>query len=1704
MIFRPTESSENIVDFYRKYLLTTFSTNRDYYNDQLREQLSEDKAIADGPYISLSDPFEKGKTLQQLADEKIVCQSILSVDELKPKRPLFKHQEEAIRKSVEGKNLIVTTGTGSGKTESFLIPIINELLEEKEQGSLDSGVRALIIYPMNALVNDQIRRLRELLADMSGEPQITYGRFTGETCESYDDAVKKYKELADNDTDIPKNELICREQMRQSPPNILITNYAMLEYLLLRPGDNIIFSQKNAAKWKYIVFDEAHTYSGAKGIEVAALIRRVKAMLGRQDLHFILTSATLGDKNSNGDILSFASSLCDAEFDESSIVRASTTSAIPDREVSSIGFDTYEKLADAIRNNSEDEEIRALICATGLIRDTSLPIEELIFDMVLHDEFFYRVRDVLNGTILNVTEASNKLGISKTQFTDFIAVASNAVRDKERLFEAKYHMFLRGIEGVYITLNPSNKLFVKKMQSVTEKDGAEETTYVAYEISFCSNCNALFITGINNNGYLIQKTKTAEDYEPEVYLFSGEFDTDEIDENEDNENVFQICSRCGAITHASSVNGLQCGHGSKYVNKIVRVKGAGETLHQCPCCHSKNAQRSIMRPFYLGNEAATAVIATALYNELPSEEVHREKKVYTDEFFGLGQTEVVEEKRTEITRQFLAFSDSRQNAAFFASYLGSTYLDALVKRVFYEIAKENKVRFSEGISLAEFANMLASKLYNIGTFPYKNRATVERFAMAKILREMSNYKAKNSLMVNGILQFELDIAFPPLKQFSLDKEETNNLVRILCFSMMREAGVYIENIESFSEEERNLFTSAGFQKGFRLNSSGKSFIIGWSPEKGRTNRRLKYVKRFVDDDSVARKLLDSIWQFMENMDYIVSSKIKGEIVWFLNPEYIKVKAVDKLYICEECKSVLPYNVKEVCANPSCTGHVRQYNYRDALKDNHYYNLFTNLDMVPMEVREHTAQLSNEHAYNYQKDFINKKINVLSCSTTFEMGVDVGSLETVFMRNMPPSPANYSQRAGRAGRSLKSAAYAITYCPNRSHDLNYYRNPVEMIKGTIKPPVFNVANDKIVLRHIFASAFSFFWKEYPALFTKTIGEFHSNQGHLRFIEYLERHPEDLKEYISQVVPDDDMAEYFEINSFGWIKQLHDDSNEGLLDVAISKYEQDLQELRAAYDQKTINRDRGADRISASITTHTNQRIIDFLSRNNLIPKYGFPVDTVDLRQVFDSKSYSNTGNLKLSRDLFNAISEYAPESEVVADGKLYKSQYVRPLTGHNWPIYNYAHCPNCLTLNKELYVDSLKRCKQCGSKLNRKQQYLIPKFGFVMSLDGPKEVETNKPEKTYKGSISYIGDENKIDFYDYSVNRHTLHMGNSKMDSLAVLNESPFYICETCGYGALEKQYEGTFVSKKHKNSNGKKCNNERLKSYSIGHEFQTDVAYLKFLDINISNSDVAWTVLYSLLEGLSRTLAVDRNELSGCLQWFRSPTHGGSNFGFVLFDNTPGGAGYVRQLQNSHVLSAMFEEAARIVSNCSCGAEAADTVCYSCLCNYYNQRHHDIMKRKYAIDFFETLMGESPDGFFVEPRGKVDTPPDSPKTVITPTEENYHIELCGVGQNQYSDTFEEIWKNIQEDCSTEAEKAIFDMIIDIGKTDLSKPIYNEEIVVRETGSRYETNLIWDDKKVILFLSELKDEYQVVKMSKWKCFCTADDFDVEKFLESIED
>ena len=287
------------------------------------DQFFVDNPLAQDPFLELVPDYQPGVSLAELAKEDVITGRTAQIfanyfhggENGDPSKiHLHEHQAQAVRNVCkEGKNLVVCSGTGSGKTEAFLIPLVDHLVREHQAGTLGDGVRAMILYPMNALVNDQIRRLRGVLRFAE---EIRFGKYTGETetdvrirqdlSENQAAFEDRFNEATidggarygfDDEAALP-NEVTTRRRWRDAPAHILVTNYAMLERLLLqplmRPQDNCLFG----AHWKHIVLDEAHCYSGALGTEIAWLIRRVKrrveaAGTPTDNLRYLATSATL-------------------------------------------------------------------------------------------------------------------------------------------------------------------------------------------------------------------------------------------------------------------------------------------------------------------------------------------------------------------------------------------------------------------------------------------------------------------------------------------------------------------------------------------------------------------------------------------------------------------------------------------------------------------------------------------------------------------------------------------------------------------------------------------------------------------------------------------------------------------------------------------------------------------------------------------------------------------------------------------------------------------------------------------------------------------------------------------------------------------------------------------------------------------------------------------------------------------------------------------------------------------------------------------------------------------------------------------------------------------------------------------------------------------------------------------------------------------
>lgn len=1563
MAFQPVLASQVITQKYKRYLKTAFSLDDREYSAMFRQAVDASDSFAKGPYLDVLDSFEKGRSPRELIQDNVLPKSFSRVA-INLDRALYLHQQLALETALSGKNMVVSTGTGSGKTESFLVPILSHLLREKEAGTLCSGVRALLIYPMNALANDQIERLRELLADC---PKITYGSYTGQTKEYQKDALEEYKKLNDGKMP-PSNELISREQIKDTPPHILVTNYSMLEYLMVRPGDNVFFAAENARHWKYIVLDEAHVYTGSTGIEVSMLLRRLKATLQGANLQYILTSATLGDESSNPQVAKFASDLCDAPFDAKNVIRAYRQTPKQGKPVYATTPQFYHHIAKLLEDGIPED---AVLKAIESELNTHIPEEHLgeaLYNLLLQDETYWRIRTLTQDT-QTVENLCGKLGWDQQTLADCVRVLSKAQNNGAKLFDAKYHMFLRAPDSVFITLAPDKNLFLSQKRIHIKADG---TTLKVFEVGSCNNCHAMYLVGqIKDNK--LELTGDMQSGKTELFLLSSEVsDMDDDHALEDDglqTEEYTLCPYCGYLRKKGAVTAKPCEHGLTHAVKVFRVKrnNEGKRLTKCPACEATSAV-SILRMFFSGQEAVTSVIATALFEELPAYKLEIKQEVPPEDDFGFG----FGDNPTEITRipqakQFIAFSDSRQSAAFFASYMDTTYRTILYKRLLIETLREN-LSANESMSLEDFISNLTAQFRKFGICQKETALGLKKEAWKAVLAELVDSNGSTSLSRMGLLGITFDDApFRENPGLNLSAQEVKTLCSVFLVGMMQDAAIRYPVL--MTDEDKEFFAHNGVEYSFTLSDRDpKRYQNAFIPTRAnRTNKRTEYLKKVLVakekplDDSRIAPCLASIWKSILLPKGLLTA---DSGTYRVQASKIKLTNQKTWYVCPKCGKLTMYNIADVCPTYKCSGKLIPIDPADYYSDNHYFELYQNMDIRDLRIVEHTAQLDKETAYRYQKEFKNKELDILSCSTTFEMGVDVGSLETVLMRNVPPTPANYAQRAGRAGRSSDSAAYALTFCNKSSHDFTQFAAPENMIHGKILPPSFNVENKKIAIRHVYASALAFFWRRNSAYFAKATtmleNDADGTNGIQLFADYLRSKPEDLREFLMRFLPKH-LAEEFDVARFGWIEGLLD-SESGKLSVAQAVYMDEINMLQKERERLNVQTDRSDGRITQRIRTFRNEPIMAFLSRKGIMPLYGFPVDTVELGMVA-SRDNLRSG-LQLQRDLSRAIAEYAPNSQIVANGELITSRYIRKAPSMLWKMYDYVICDTCksmTTVAADVDEEKLQQCACCGAALSGKRTFLIPELGFVADSAATKKPGLIRPQRTYNNEIAYVHRDDTTPFVSVDMGDAQVELRISGNDEMALVNKSQFFVCETCGYTALEEKFFFPTVKQAHKNSGGHPCKNQNLHQYDLGYRFKTDVAQIRFLDpalpaLNQEDWATAYSVLHGLIRGFCSFFSVDERDVAGTLQYFVHPDSGAGCYAIILYDSTPGGSGYVRMLQQPDALKLVLQETLHLMERCTCGGDTADTSCYSCLRNYYNQKHHDQLNRGTVIRFIRSIL----------------------------------------------------------------------------------------------------------------------------------------------------
>jgi len=1132
----PVNLIEQVEERYKRYLETTF-----YFKDpDLRKSFQEALGsghLSKGPYLEATPVFKRGKRAGELFRELLTDppdEGFLKA--MLGNRPLYLHQEEAVRKVFGGaRNVVVATGTASGKTETFLYPILLHLYREFQKGQLGPGVRVLILYPMNALANDQRDKLGEIseqLQDACSPFRFTFGQYIGETPEDENDS---YRHARDHITNRLPGELVLRREMRDNPPNILLTNYSMLEYLLIRPDDSPLFDNGRARWWTFLVIDEAHQYRGSKGIEMGMLIRRLKRRLreGGCTGHFrcIATSATIAGGESDKPLVAkFASDLFGEDFLEEDVILGEIE-PIPDLGTVDISQDDYQAIRDTLASGS-NLGLFEIAHRFGLTIPEGLDGAKAVGFLLQHDRRSTKLRQLITTESKEVNELADKIfsdlpeemrvrALSK--LVELLIKAKDPSSDAP-LLSARYHLFLRSLEGAFVSYFPHKRLFLER-RSRDEKG-------TVFEIALCRECGQHYLVGRFIGEALQEAIRDPGHPDFGATFFrpiEGVVEESDEEDTRAKRKVFQLCTECGAMVQVNrSRNELRCGHTNTIL--VEQQEGAEEREDQIPRCgvcayRAPDPVREVVH----GTDGPHAVIATTLYQKLPEER-----------------------------RKVLAFADGRQEAAFFTWYLENSYKDILNRNLILKAVNRLNRYTNEGISLRELATALRDIYRENNVFPpAMGDLALRQEAWFNLYREFLTDEPRISLEGVGLLRWYIrwpekfmvpDILFSP--PWSLNEQEARDLIFILMDFMRVDKAVELRTIGDISLSWNDLNIQASQMRVRIGRPRTQRGVRSWD---GKTGKRAQcliklLLKKGIPERNAVEKTLEAlsaIWEVFRLSDESFASQdrflLSVDDARRLNPDWWRAFPIsdeDILFQCDTCGRLQPISVGNVCIRHRCSGSVQKIE-ANRLEANHYRLLYKEDLPGVLRVEEHTAQIDKEKAREFQRAFKAGEIHVLSSSTTFELGVDLGDLDIIFLRNVPPETFNYDQRVGRAGRRSGFPGFAITFCRRNPHDLYHFAEPDNRIlKGTVRPPVISLKNEKIISRHITATALSYFFRDFPNRFESVeglFGDLEYPSGISALSDFLQKHKAKLKESLKGIVPTE-MGDKVELNNDGWIQNI----------------------------------------------------------------------------------------------------------------------------------------------------------------------------------------------------------------------------------------------------------------------------------------------------------------------------------------------------------------------------------------------------------------------------------------------------------------------------------------------------------------------------------------------------------------------------------------
>lgn len=1605
---------QHLCDTLRRYIPTTLPVSRNFpeLKKAFQEVLNKEELVK-GPYIEALPDFEKGGALRTLLKSQggFLHESFSQLPDALLDRALHAHQQEALTAACsDQQSLLVATGTGSGKTECFLYPLAQQLLSDPNPD--EPGVRCLLIYPMNALANDQLYyRIAPLFGEQLAEQKISFGRFTSQIRANTSRAEEESR-LQDNDKlmqvlggKIPGHWRLTREEMLESPPKILVTNYAMLEHLLLLPRNAPLFAHNNL---QTIVLDEIHTYQGAQATEVAFLLRKLKNRLKvKQPLQVFGTSASLpSDIDSDAKILSFATDLFGEEVHR--VVRGVRVPHVrlqhPVR-VFSLDRSLWCVIGKALNimvteDNFTLQKWHYLLEEEGIAEqvpklNASLDFGQALEELFANNAEVRKVSEALDkGSVIEFKNLANLIfGLDDMQacaaLSAIIHIGMLAKADDNGfpLLPGRYHIATNSIEG--ISIRPSNVhkegwSAIKSYRFYSDEQG------IYYPMLVCRKCGQPYMEGFKYQGKLHNRMPvlSASNVKRMLFWVGEPVGSSTVDECDDDTEIIENESQSITI---DPVTGELLTDKKSYLRLYqIESKENEETgrlyVPRCPACNGSSGMAGveIMTRMHPGNEALGAVVLQQLLGSLPGNHDNSMPKP-------MGG------------RSLLTFSDNRQDAAFFAPYFERTNGDlALRSAVVQVIRKHSDSKMDLEWLFDEVYKHWQKQglpvMINHQGLLIQQKAKMHDLLVGRIAAEFFTPTGRrNSLEALGLVHVEYDEKLiSRLKQEMSEwlpesyKNGSGALINFLLETIRREKAIV--NLYDLDMRDPYIWgQNYANHRAFELYKTNDKIRFSWITAEGskRHNRRTWYlVEQLGWSWDESRNFLNNFWASLIQLKLLRPAKpgfgLDADKVSFISAQYLP------LYVCSDCGLLQTVSVDLKCTAFRCKGSVSELSQTERQlleKENHYIYNYLNANTTTARAREHTASLSTELREEIEREFAEKQINVLSCTTTMEMGVDLGDLDAVLNLNIPPNISNYQQRTGRAGRRAQAAPVCITVARSGQYDQAIFREFKHFLSSSAAIPFIKTDNVRLFRRHQNAIILSHFLRHRiadtvtnaPSL-QALFGKCFDNAAHQAFTEQLNHWLEgeagklaleEAESLISHLPTGTSMGIALsgkELLSF-FRHQMLNFANE--VNGKWSLYDSKISEASALKEYKKAAHWENLQR------RYSQQFLVNQLSQRSLIPTYSFPVHSLTLeviKEYASNNSYGNQGDVALSRDASQGISEYAPGAEVVANGRLWKSSGLVSYPKMFMPTEWYALCRIChhvdIGIEKQ---DVALACSHCGNTDKRTVGKYIKPLGFVTSYadrqgsdpgtmrkkqrraDEAKLITKPTPEQFEETDIAVI---------DKAILR-AQPIDGSPAGKLFILNRGSYglgyHVCPFCRYSEpakVKKMIKVTHVDP----LSDKNCQLNQLPyPVELAHEFDTDVLILSFSQVLPLPAQDALEGQQGFIDSFGRTLSealrfaiarclqVQSNELRSTFRIHENTVEA------ILYDAVSGGAGYCTRVYSEIAFKDIVQAAISILN---CPRHCVSS-CSSCLCDYSNQHIWDLLERKPVIEWLQHLLASA-------------------------------------------------------------------------------------------------------------------------------------------------